>query len=283
MSNVAKFLIVLNLILAGVFVGSAANFLGQKDHVQERLELNLKAEHEKYVSAKTEVDNLTTQNKALGGENSNLKEQIGVARQNASDAERNNQMLSQQNTTLASNLAHATTALELLNGTLKANQDAITNLQGERTKLTESRDTEHTARVAAEAMVANIQRQLDDETSARKSTEGAFGEANTKIQGLEAELAAWKSKFPNGDIGSTVQPAVTPGKILAADNAMGLVVTSLGEEDGVKAGFEYIVSRGNQYVATIKVTDVQSKKSTAMVVKGMQKTPIQANDTVMNR
>jgi predicted nucleic acid-binding Zn-ribbon protein len=282
MSNVAKFLIVLNLILAGVFVGSAANFLGQKDHVQERLELNLKIETEKLVAAKTEVDTLKKSNTSIQSENSNLRTQIDVARQASSDAERANQMLSQQNTTLASNLAHATTALELLNGTLKANQDAIQNLQSERTKLTESRDTEHTARVAAEAMVANIQRQLDDETAARKSTEGAFADANSKIQSLDAELAGWKAKFPN--IESTgAQPAITPGKVLAADNAMGLVVTSLGEEDGVKPGFEYVVSRGSQYVATIKVTDVQSKKSTAMVVKGMQKSPIQANDTVMNR
>ena len=43
MSNVAKFLIVLNLILAGVFVGSAANYLGQKDYVQTDLQKEVDA------------------------------------------------------------------------------------------------------------------------------------------------------------------------------------------------------------------------------------------------
>jgi hypothetical protein len=282
MSNVAKFLIVLNLILAGVFVGSAANFLGQKDHVQHGLELNLKAETEKYVNARTEAENLKKSNTSIQGENSNLKTQIDVARQAASDAERANQMLSQANTTLSTNLHHATTALELLNGTLKSNQDAIKNLQEERAKLTESRDAEHTARVAAEAMVANVGQQLTDETGARKSTEAAFADATAKIQSLEAELSGIKAKFPNFDSGGA-QPAITPGKVLAVDNAMGIVVLSLGEEDGLKAGYEYIISRGPTYVATVKVTDVQAKKSTAMVVKGMQKSQIQANDTVMNR
>jgi hypothetical protein len=282
MSNVAKFLIVLNLILAGVFVGSAANFLGQKDFVQERLEISQKDLNLKLQAATTEVATLTTRNRDLSNENTSLKEQIATATQARTDMEKANQQLAAQNTSLSANLAHATTALELLNGTLRANQDTIKNLQEERTALTASRDTEHNARVAAEAMVANIQRQLDDETAARKATEAAVADSTRKIEELEAEVAAWSSKFPNADIGKA-QPAITPGKVLAADNAMGLVVTSLGEEDGVKSGFEYIVSRGSQYVATIKITDVQAKQSTAMVVKGMQKSPIQANDTVMNR
>jgi hypothetical protein len=282
MSNVAKFLIVLNLILAGVFVGSAANFLGQKDFVQERLELQGKNLQLSLTNAQTEVANLTAKNRDLSNENTNLKEASAIATTAKSDTERQNAQLSQQNASLAANLSHATTALELLNGTLKANQETIKTLQDERAALTASRDTEHTARTAAEAMTATIQRQLDDETAARKATEAAVADAHTRIQSLEAENQAWISKFPDFKPG-TAQPAITPGKVLAADNQMGLVVISLGEEDGVKAGFEYIVSRGNQYVASIKVTDVQAKQATAMVVKGMQKSPVQANDTVMNR
>ena len=71
--------------------------------------------------------------------------------------------------------------------------------------------------------------------------------------------------------------------MLAADNGMGLVVISLGQEDGVQKGFEYIVSRGSKYVATIKITDVQAKKATGMSVKGMQQMPISTNDTVLSR
>ena len=282
MSNVAKFLIVLNLILAGVFVGSAANFLGQKDFVQERLELQGKNLQLSLTSAQTENASLMAKNRDLSNENTNLKEASAIATTAKTDTEKLNAHLSQTNATLSQNLAHATSALELLNGTLKANQDTIKNLSEERTTLNARVETEHTARVAAESMTATLQRQLDDETGARKATEAAVADANAKIQTLEAELEGWRARFPNVDSG-TAQPAVTPGKVLAADNQMGLVVTSLGEEDGVKIGYEYIVSRGNQYVATIKVTNVQAKQSTAMVVKGMQKSPVQANDTVMNR
>jgi hypothetical protein len=129
--------------------------------------------------------------------------------------------------------------------------------------------------------VATTGRQLEDEVGARKSAEGAVADANRRVQELEAELEGWRTRFPNTQPGNA-QPAITPGKVLAADNAMGLVVISLGEEDGLKRGYEYIVSRGSQYVATIKITDVQAKKATGSVVKGMQKSPVQANDTVMN-
>jgi hypothetical protein len=282
MSNVAKFLIVLNLILAGVFVGSAANFLGQKDFVQERLENQGKDLQLRLTNATTEVGTLQAKNRELSNENTNLKEASAIATTAKTDADKANAQLSQMNTTLSSNLAHATSALELLNGTLKANQDTIKNLSEERTTLNARVETEHTARVAAESMTATLQRQLDDETGARKATEGAVADANAKIQTLEAELEGWRARFPNVEPG-TSQPAVTPGKVLAADNQMGLVVISLGEEDGVKVGYDYIISRGSTYVASIKVTNVQAKQATAMVVKGMQKSPVQANDTVMNR
>ncbi len=41
-------------------------------------------------------------------------------------------------------------------------------------------------------------------------------------------------------------PCEQPGKVIAADEKAKVYVISLGEEDGVKPGFQYAVSRGNE-------------------------------------
>ena len=83
--------------------------------------------------------------------------------------------------------------------------------------------------------------------------------------------------------GATVPAAEQPAqraKVLAADNDANVVVISVGAEDGVKVGFTYTVSRGNSYVATLKITKVDAKLSSGSVSLG--KSPVAANDDVMN-
>ena len=77
------------------------------------------------------------------------------------------------------------------------------------------------------------------------------------------------------------QPAHS-GRILASDNDANVYVISLGEEDGVKAGFQYIVSRGSDYIATIQITDVQAKQSAGRAIKSLSKGAINRGDKVMN-
>jgi hypothetical protein len=280
MSNVAKFLIILNLILAGAFLGAASNYLGQKDHVQARLESAVKDWQDKHTFSETELKLNKENLLKTGAENSDLKTRLAAAEARAQAAESANQNLVATNNSQGEALNRATAALEAQNNVISANNDTITGLQSERTTLVQSRDAEKDARVKAEAVQAQLQRQLDDEVAGGKAAMAQLGDANAKIQALEAEVEAYRAKY--GQEG-TVQPAMPPGKVLAVDNAVGLVVLSLGAEDGVKNGFEYIVSRGNQYVGTVKVTDAQAKKSTGMLVPGLQKSPVSAGDTVSNR
>jgi hypothetical protein len=280
MSNVAKFLIILNLILAGAFLGAASNFLGQKDHVQARLESAVREWQDKHTASDTELKVTRDTLNKTGAENSDLKARMSAAEARAQATASENQNLVSANNSQGEALNRATAALEAQNNVITANDATIKGLQEERTTLVQSRDAEKDARVKAEAVQAQLQRQLDDEVAAHKAAMAQLGTANANIQQLEAELMAYRTKY--GQEG-TVQPPMPPGKVLAVDNAVGLVVLSLGAEDGVKNGFEYIVSRGNQYVATVKVTDAQAKKSTGMLVAGMQKSPVNAGDTVSNR
>ena len=280
MSNVAKFLIILNLILAGAFLGAASNYLGQKDHVQAQLESKVREWQDKHTAVDTELKVTKDSLNKTGAENSTLKAQNSGLEAKSSALQSENQVLVSQSNSQGEALNNATAALNAQTATISAYETTIKGLQDERTVLVQSRDAEKDARVKAEAVQAQLQRQLDDEVAAHKAAMAQLGTANSEIQGLQAELANYREKY--GAQG-TVQPAMAPGKVLAVDNGVGLVVLSFGAEDGVQNGFEYIISRGSQYVATVKVTDAQAKKSTGLLVAGMQKSPVNAGDTVTNR
>ena len=63
-------------------------------------------------------------------------------------------------------------------------------------------------------------------------------------------MQAIAERFPGMDVAA--QP-MHSGRVLAANNNDNVYVISLGEEDGVKPGFRYTVSRGARYIATIQI------------------------------
>ncbi len=72
-------------------------------------------------------------------------------------------------------------------------------------------------------------------------------------------------------------------KILAADPVANVIVIGLGRQDGVRVGDRYTVSRGNQYVGTIVVTDVTPKQSAARSSKDLKGSPIRVGDDATSR
>ena len=50
----------------------------------------------------------------------------------------------------------------------------------------------------------------------------------------------------------------------------------------MKPGFQYIVSRGAEYIATIQIDDVQAKKASGSALQGMSKGKPQKGDRVMS-
>lgn len=281
MSNVAKFLIVLNLILAGVFVGSAANYLGQKDFVQQRLEGERDELSKQLGTLKGEYATLDGKNKELSAANSALSEKSSVLDSTRTQLKGEVDRLAAAHAELTKNHGHAVQALDALNNTIKTMQDQIKTLSSERDAQVKKAEAADEARLKAEAVLSQAKQQLDAETAAKNDAMAQVADTNRKNQELQAEVEGWRTRFP-GAGGGAAQPAIPPAKVLAADNSMDIVVISVGESSGVQRGFQYVVSRGNKYVATIKITDVQADKATGMVVKGLKAVAINPGDAVIN-
>lgn len=81
---------------------------------------------------------------------------------------------------------------------------------------------------------------------------------------------------------ASAQPSVD-AQVLAVKPDAGLVMLSAGSQQSVKTGFQFTISRGDQYVAKVQVDRVYPDMCSAKVVPGMLKQEIQVHDEARSR
>ena len=277
MSTVAKILVVLNLGLAAVFLGSASNYLGQQDNYRKKLGVEEGKHSDTRAQAASDKEEADARQRALAND-------LTKAREERTAAQTENQRISSELTHLreaynqaAANATLATRSVDQLTNSLNAARDMNTALQSDNNNLRGNLLKAQQDRDAKVAMVNSLQLQLENETKARTALDARIADTQETIKRLSFENQYYKDRFP-GSVAS-VQPAHS-GRILAVNNDANVFVISLGVEDGVQAGFQYIVSRGSDYIATIQINDVQAKKSAGYAVKDLSKGKINRNDKV---
>lgn len=277
MSTVAKILVVLNLGLAAVFLGSASNYLGQQDNYFTQLETEQKAHTASKEQASTIEAGLNARLRAANND-------LTASRVERTKAQTESQRITQEVTHLreaynqaAANATVATRTVGQLTNSLNAAKDQNSALQQDNNQLRTNLLKAQQDRDAKVAMVNALQLQLENETKARSALDARMTDSQEDNKRMGFELSYYKGKFPG--LVASAQPAHT-GRVLAVDNDANVIVISLGEEDGVKPGFQYLISRGSGYVATIQIRDVQAKKAAGFAVKDMSKGKINLNDKV---
>ena len=279
MSTVAKILVVLNLLLAGYFLSSASSFLAQQDNFKKDLAEEVKAHDTTRATKDEEIASLRGRLNALQTDLQKTQSEAEKLRAESTRVAGENTHLREAYNQLSENATRASRAVDTLTNSLNAAREMITNLQTQNNTLGDNLKAAQDDRDAKVAQVNALQQQLTNETENRKDLEGKLGNAQETIKRQGFEIAYIKDKFP-GVIASD-QPAHS-GRILSSNNDSNVFVISLGEEDGVKAGFQYIVSRGSEYIATIQITDVQAKQSAGRAIKSLSKGAINRGDKVMN-
>ncbi len=265
MSTVAKVFVVLNFLLAALFLGSASALLGHSDH--------WKARHTTDTSKLT-ADLTTEKNKSksLESELSKAQSDKNASDQAAAERKREAETLQTQNATLKEKFdsllashAAATRALQIAQNTIDNVQKLVGVLQDSRKtdidNLTKALAEKNEAVKMQNALEAN----LNDATQQLKDALAKLASTQTELQRATFELASYRTLYPNGP--GTEQPWQV-GKVLTADAANNIVVVSLGAEDGVRVGYRYAVSRGNQFIATITIMSTQAKMAAGKVTLG---------------
>jgi hypothetical protein len=165
-----------------------------------------------------------------------------------------------------------------LTGTVESYSNLIQSLKDSNVQLTQKVAAIKADRDAVNDNAQRLASQLQTETANSNALAARLNDTREKLASTEMALEGYKARY-GSDIAGAPQPN-HGGRILAARNNDNVYVISLGAEDGVKPGFRYTVSRGDNYVAVIQIREVQSKQSAGFSVKDIEKSAIQQGDVV---
>jgi hypothetical protein len=280
MSTVAKILVVLNLGLAAAFLGSAANYLGYQETFKSKLTREQEQHAKTAKDKQAEIDLLITQKGQLSDDLQKTQNNLTEANANRQRLETENKNLKELFAALAGDLDRAQKSIESMTRTIDSNRTLIDQLQASLNEQRQNLRAAQSDRDAAVNQVNALELQLQAETEKSVALEQKLQALSEERDRIAFALQWFKDRFPGAS--PEGQPA-HEGRVIAADNERNVFVISLGEEDGVKAGFQYTISRGSQYVGTLQVDDVQAKQAAGYVLSGFRKMPVQRGDVVTSK
>jgi predicted RNase H-like nuclease (RuvC/YqgF family) len=276
MSLFAKIMVVVNLILAVVFLASAGTVLNAME--------SWKAKHGRDTTElQAEIGNLTRQRDA---QTASKEEANGRA--NASElakvaAEEKLNVLQNSNVAV---MAHNTKLEEQLQTLVNTQQDLqtknselqgiIENLRGELARTEgEKRDAKSEVETLLQT-VARLEQELADAGEAIAAQEMANTAQATQIDQLNTTLAMYNKHF--GPLPGGVAMKPLDAVVQAVDNANDIYILSVGSKDGVQEGYEFTVHRNGEYIATVVVDKVFANHASARTKDGLKRKDAQAGD-----
>jgi predicted nucleic acid-binding Zn-ribbon protein len=283
MSPIGKVFTVVNLVLAALFVGSAAALIqtGQDWRVQyeasdqafKDLEASSNSALAKAVAEKQQEENakngFAAEKAQLESDKAALEDELNTQRE--------------QNADLRERLTSIDGKLGDLESTNRSQQSQITTLNENATALRSERDEALDARDEAEAARAGAERNATSFERERDELQIALGRANEAVASKSAQLAAVASQYKIDLNNLNDQPELA-GRVTAVDSTHGttVVVINLGKNDGVKPGHTFDVYAGGEYKGKIYVETVNASQSAATIqMAGIGE--IAVNDAVVTR
>ena len=283
MSPIGKVFTVVNLVLAALFVGSAAALIqtGQDWRVQfetkasefTALETSSRQAQDLLETEKSQIvqekDRFASDKAQLESDKAALEDELNTQRE--------------QNAGLRERLTSIDGKLGDLESTNRSQQSQITSLNETATTLRSERDDALDTRDEAEASRATAERNATSFERERDELQIALGRANEAVASKSAQLAAVASKFKIDLNDLNDQPELA-GRVTAVDSTHGttVVVINLGKNDGVKPGHTFDVYAGGEYKGKIYVETVNASQSAA-TIQMAGPGEIAVNDAVVTR
>jgi len=117
-----------------------------------------------------------------------------------------------------------------------------------------------------------------------EQTKKALANASRQRDKLEEIVAALKQRgLAVDEIAGALEVPPIRGSVVNFDTQYGLVLVNVGSQDGVKKGFEFVVSRGGEYVSKIVIHEVYDEIAAGKSLEGYTRKPIRRGDRVDTR
>lgn len=284
MSPIGRIFIVLNLVLAALFLGWAATNLGTSQDFKTRLETT-QSEFDQYKEEKeADANALRAQIAQLEGSMSTVRGERDTA-----DADR---------ARLQSELETARSRNTALDADVSGIKAVLANYDETNRQLQQRLDQATADSRAADETRRNAEDALDSAEEAQRAAEEKLASTEKQIADLEADRAGLERKVQ--DIDTQLQTlvdytGVTAAEIIAMpviDGAVlqvvtttdpGLVAINKGESDGVKRGFTFDIYHGSQYKGQVRVESVQPNMCTAVIIRTVDGARIGQGDAATTR
>lgn len=268
MSTIGKVFVVLNLLLAGIFLGYASTSLGTKAESKRTLEAERAAHEETRTTLTAERDEATGRVAELSRTKQASDARVSDLEGQLTRAELDRDAARQENNALNASVDQLSADISTINTTLESIEQAKDAAVAARVAAEDERDQANDERDAAIA----ARRDAQDATRAREQTiaglEADLNSAQENLDQREVELAALVeyTGTPLSAVRSqvAVEAAVLAVKYEGAGN--GLVSLNVGSADEVAPGYVFDIHTGTQYKGRVKVLTVYENICSAEII-----------------
>lgn len=281
MSLFAKIMVVVNLVLAVVFLSAAGTYLNAMNDYKKKSDTLTSDIAAQKVSYDDQIKIRDGQIRELGEQLRQLEVAKAAAETGQASAQESMKNLNEKNAQLQE-------SVERLSTTYDKMVEANTRLQAEKAELVDNLNTAQTdARQArdetdtANGNIAQLNQQVEDLTAQLGAAQKQSMADAEKIDRQATTIALYAKTF--GDLPGGLTPIDVAGRVQAVDNEMDIFVISVGDKDQVKVGHEFTVYRNNDYVSTIVVDQVFPNHASCHTKKGMKKSDVKSGDEVATR
>jgi predicted nucleic acid-binding Zn-ribbon protein len=284
MSPIGRIFIVLNLILAAVFLAWAANNVAQSHDYRTKLNAEIKAHGETKATLDGQVSQLRTDLDTKSAEADSFRSERDDAR---ADAARNGS----QADDLRRQVSDANAANE-------KNSTALTDIRSTLDSINTSKDEAVAAQRKAENERDDALASAQDANSRSEDLEAENADLQNTISELEGKVAMLQTKVGNLDTQLATLVDVTgvnyrdiagqqqiEADVLQAvyDVKPGLIALNKGSKDGVKRGYTFEIFNGRDYKGQARVENVREDMCTALILRVEDGQTIKSGDKASTR
>ncbi|HIG11166.1 MAG: hypothetical protein ABGY71_06730 [bacterium] len=284
MSPIGRIFIVLNLILAALFLSWAANNLATSHQYKQQLEDAQAAAAIEKAALDSELSELQAQ---LDNKTSDA-DRFRAERDSAVDAERR---ASQENASLQGSNAG-------LAATNDKNASTISDFESHITSLESAKDQAVSAQHGAEGERDDALSSAEDATTKAGDLEAQNAALGNQISDMQSEIVALNGRISELDthlatvidvtganIDDILAQKLINGSVLQAnyDIQPGLVAINVGKDSGVTRGYTFQIFNGSEYKGEVRVENVRDKMCTALILTTVNGQSIQQGDRATTR
>ena len=276
MSLFAKIMVVVNLILAVVFLAAAGTFLNATE--------SWKAKHGSAVALHaTEKSDLESQRDAQASQKDTAVAASSAAVAAKAEAEGKLKVLQDSNEALHTHNQNLEGSLKTLADTQQDLQTKNSELQaiieGLRSEVAQAESDKAGLRDANTTLtesLARAEQAAADTAASLVAQEIANGELTAAMDSMDTTLTMYKKEF--GALPGGVQMKPLNAVVQAVDNENDIYILSVGSADEVEEGWEFTIYRDGEYIATVVVDKVFQNHASAHTKSGLKSKEAQTGD-----